>query len=63
MHIGFLTPEYVSARSLDGGLANYLKKTAAALVNRGHQVTIFCLSDRDSVWSDNNVKIIEINAR
>jgi glycosyltransferase involved in cell wall biosynthesis len=63
MHIGFLTPEYVSARSLDGGLANYLKKTAAALVNRGHQVTIFCLSDRDSVWSDNNVKIIEINGK
>ena len=60
MHIGFLTPEYVSSRSLDGGLANYLKKTATALVNRGHQVTIFLLSDRDLIWFDNNVRIIEI---
>lgn len=60
MHIGFLTPEYVSARSLDGGLANYLKKTATALVNRGHQVTILLLSDRDLIWFDNNVRIIEI---
>jgi len=60
MHIGFLTTEYVSAKSLDGGLANYLKKTAKALVNRGHRVTIICLSDCDSIWSDNNVDIIEI---
>jgi len=60
MHIGFLTTEYVSAKSLDGGLANYLKKTAKALVNRGHQVTIFWISDRDSKWSDYNVTIIEI---
>jgi glycosyltransferase involved in cell wall biosynthesis len=60
MHIGFLTTEYVTAKSLDGGLANYLKKTAKALVNRGHRVTIFWLSDRDSIWSDNDVTVVEI---
>ena len=60
MHIGFLTTEYVTTKSLDGGLANYLKKTAKALVDRGHRVTIFWLSDRDSEWSDKDVTIIEV---
>jgi glycosyltransferase involved in cell wall biosynthesis len=60
MHIGFLTPEYVTEKTPDGGLANYLKKTAGALAGRGHNVTIFLLSDSDSVWFDEKVRIVEI---
>ncbi len=60
LHIGFLTPEYVTSTSVDGGLANYLKKTAHALSALGHQVTIIVLSDRNRRWQDGPVAIQEV---
>jgi glycosyltransferase involved in cell wall biosynthesis len=60
MHIGFLTPEYVMSDQLDGGLANYVKKTGLGLTQRGHQVTVFVLSGRDKIWQDGPVEINEI---
>jgi glycosyltransferase involved in cell wall biosynthesis len=60
MHIGFLTPEYATDRTPAGGLATYLKKTSALLVERGHRVTIFWLSDRNAAWLDHGVHIIEV---
>jgi glycosyltransferase involved in cell wall biosynthesis len=60
MHIGFLTPEYVTDRTPAGGLATYLKKTAELLAERGHRVTIFWLSDRNAAWLDHRVHIIEV---
>lgn len=61
MKIAFLTPEYVTSTNVDGGLANYLKKTAAALAMRGFDVSIFVVSNRDAVWLDGAVKIIEVS--
>ena len=47
MHIGFLTPEYVIPPDrIDGGLANYLKKIAHALTDRGEEVSIIVLSTK-----------------
>lgn len=62
LHIGFLTPEYVTPRSGDGGLANYLKKTAHALSARGHRVTIVLLSDANRQWRDGDVDIREVKS-
>ncbi len=39
--IAFLTPEYVTRQSNQGGLASYLHNIARSLVALGHQVTIF----------------------
>jgi len=44
MHVGFVTPEYVTERNFDGGLANYLHRTAIALSQRGHDVEVFVTS-------------------
>jgi glycosyltransferase involved in cell wall biosynthesis len=61
MHIGFLTPEYVMSGHIDGGLANYIKKTSHGLASRGHQVTVIVLSERNATWNDGPVHICEVN--
>lgn len=60
MHIGFLTPEYVTPATPSGGLANYLKKTGQALVQRGNDVSIIVLSRKNKSWEDNGVIVYEI---
>jgi glycosyltransferase involved in cell wall biosynthesis len=57
MHIGFFTPEYVTAANPDGGLANYLRKTGLALAERGHQVSVFVLQPQESAWQDGAVQV------
>lgn len=47
MRIAFLTFEYVSEPTFDGGLANYLRRISLALIKRGHQVEIFTQSTTD----------------
>lgn len=61
MHIGFLTPEYVIPPDrIDGGLANYLKKIAHALIERGEEVSIIVLSDQNTTWEDGSIIIHEV---
>jgi len=60
MHIGFLTPEYVTPRGLDGGLANYLRKVGLALTARGHHVSVLVLSDHNGCWQDEGVRVYEV---
>ncbi len=47
MHIGFVTPEYVTENYFSGGLANYVHRVAKALVSFGHEVQIITLSEID----------------
>jgi glycogen synthase len=47
MRIAFLTPEFVSEKKFDGGLANYLQRTALALRDAGHQPEVFVTAERD----------------
>lgn len=47
LRIAFLTPEFVSEEKFDGGLANYLYRTARGLQSYGHHVEVFVLADRD----------------
>lgn len=60
MRIAFTTPEYVTSRRCEGGLANYLKKTAHSLAERGCDVWVFVLSDQNNLWSDGKVTICEV---
>lgn len=63
MKIAFLTTEYVMPASAEGGLANYLKKTAAALCARGCQAWVFVASERDARWQDGAVTVCEVRHR
>lgn len=46
LHIAFLTPEFPTEVSTEGGLANYLYRMTRSLVEAGHDVEIFTLSGR-----------------
>ncbi len=62
MKIAFLTPEYPSDAAAEGGLAGYVKKTAAALARCGHEVWVLVSSDRDARWSDGDVTVRELRS-
>lgn len=57
MHIAFLTTEYPHANMPEGGLGNYIQKTAIELVTRGHHVTVFILSDQCGSQSDDGIEL------
>lgn len=59
MHIGFLTPQYIKEDQPHGGISNYIHKTAGELTKRGHQVSIFVLSDRNGRSRDEYAEIYE----
>jgi glycogen synthase len=63
MHIGLLTPEYPSQARPEGGLANYIKRAGEMLVQRGHDVDVFAVSDRSALWEDGQVIVHEIARR
>ena len=46
LHIALLTPEFPTEVATEGGLANYLYRMTRSLVDAGHAVEVFTLSDR-----------------
>ena len=57
LRIAFVTPEFVTEPKFDGGLANYLARTATHLVAAGHSVDLFVLSDRVESLEYNGVRV------
>jgi len=47
LRIAFATQEYVTEASYDGGIANYVYRTAASLARLGHDVHVITLSYED----------------
>lgn len=60
MHIAFLTPEYSTPKRPEGGLANYILNVGSALVERGHRVSVFVLSNQGASWQDGKITVHEI---
>jgi glycosyltransferase involved in cell wall biosynthesis len=60
MHIAFLTPEYSTPKRPEGGLANYILNVGNALVERGHRVSVFVLSNQGASWQDGKITVHEI---
>lgn len=60
MHICFLTPEFPSKEQPEGGLGNYLRKISKQFVQKGHNVTIFLLSNTNRRMEVNGIRIIPI---
>jgi glycosyltransferase involved in cell wall biosynthesis len=57
MRVAFLTPEYVTESNFDGGLANYLHRLARGLIERGHDVEIFTISDQNGTVEHDGVMV------
>lgn len=47
LRIAFATPEYVTEKYFDGGIANYLHRVAKALAGMGHDIHVLTLSEID----------------
>ena len=47
LRIAFATQEYITEQSFDGGIANYISRTARALAARGHDIHVVTLSTID----------------
>lgn len=61
MHIVFATTEFVTEKSYDGGLANYLDKASRILSEHGHQVTIVVFSDDDKIIEyQKNIRVVRV---
>jgi glycosyltransferase involved in cell wall biosynthesis len=48
LRIAFATPEYVTEKYFDGGLANYLYRVAKALAGMGHDIHVVTASEVDT---------------
>jgi len=55
MRIAFLTFEYITEPTFDGGLANYLRRVSIAMQRRGHSVEIFTESNVDETIEHDGV--------
>src|SRR5688572_17868938 len=47
LRIAFATPEFVTERHFDGGIANYLNRVSRMLAEAGHEVHVVTLSSED----------------
>ena len=61
MRIAFISNEYATESSFTGGLAQYARRTAEALVAFGHHVEVFVWSDRDQTLEHNGVTVHRVS--
>jgi glycosyltransferase involved in cell wall biosynthesis len=52
LRIAFATPEYVTEKYFDGGIANYVHRVAKALAGMGHDIHVLTLSEIDEAEFD-----------
>lgn len=57
MRIAFVTPEYITEKNFDGGLANYLGRVCPALVKMGHDVAVVVTSNREGRLVQDGVEV------
>lgn len=62
LHIAFLTPEFPTEVSTAGGLSNYLCRMSRALLETGHDVEVFTLSEnREEVLDYDGIRVHRVN--
>jgi glycosyltransferase involved in cell wall biosynthesis len=61
LKIAFVTPEFTLDERFSGGLANYVSRVSAALVDQGHRVTVFTRGKTDAVEEWNGVQVYSVS--
>lgn len=61
MKIAFVTPEFTLDERFSGGLANYVSRVSAALVEQGHEVTVFTRGKADAFETWKGVEVYTIS--
>lgn len=60
MRIGFVTPEYVTERDFDGGLASYLDRCTKALRAAGHEPIVLVTSETEGRIVADGIQVIRV---
>lgn len=60
MHVAFLTPEYPTPFKPEGGLGNYIRKVSLELIDRGHKVSVFVLTNKRGEEIDQGIHLFFI---
>ena len=63
LSVAFVTPEYVTEKQFDGGLANYTQRVCLALLALGHHPTVIVGSDRDESLIQQGVPVERVNVQ
>src|SRR5690606_10584490 len=58
--IAFLTPEYPTELTGEGGVGSYVHKTAHLLSSRGHECTVFVTSESAGRLDDGGVTVVRV---
>src|SRR5690606_8038258 len=58
--VAFLTPEYPTELTGEGGVGSYVHKTAHLLARDGHDCTVFVTSDADERLRDGDVAVVRV---
>jgi glycosyltransferase involved in cell wall biosynthesis len=61
MRIALITSEYITESNFDGGLANYLHRTAHALLQLGHEPIVIVGTDKDEKFEQNGVTVLRVD--
>ncbi len=61
MRIAFISPEFVTERGYDGGLANYLYRAGLSLAGLGHEPHIIVASDRDESFDLDGIRVHRVD--
>lgn len=60
MRIAFATTEFLTEKTFDGGLANYIYRVSEALINLGHEPVVFVASDTNNELFYKKIKVIKV---
>ncbi|NUM31880.1 MAG: glycosyltransferase family 4 protein [Bacteroidetes bacterium] len=63
MRIALATTEFLTEKTFDGGLANYVFRVAESLITFGHIPVIFVASDKNEVLIFKNIEVVRINEK
>ena len=63
MRIALITSEYITESNFDGGLANYLNRTALAFIKLGHEPIVIVSTDKNEKFEHNDVTVLRVDVQ
>lgn len=63
MRIALATTEFLSEKTYDGGLSNYIYRVSLSLKSLGHEPVVFVASNRDETLEYNGIKVVRVKEK
>lgn len=63
MRIALATTEFLTEKTYDGGLSNYIYRVSLSLQALGHEPVVFVASNKDETLEYNGIKVVRVQER